>query len=511
VCDVVGVPAWEAEHLLARARWDVDRCVGEYLADMDKVRAAAGLRAEAEDGDDHDVGNGLGDGENGGTITCNVCFDDEVVPEHALSVCGNHTFCHDCWGGHLRAAVSEALGMEIRCMAPKCGVCVNPALVVELLANDDDDDDDDGGTTVAGGAATAESAPALPPTANSSNPSAPMTAASAAAAAAAGASLPLPSSLSSTLSSSSSSAPSSFVPPPTAAPRTDAERYLSYRRRDLVSSNPHVRWCPAPGCGHAVLGAAGLAPTTAVQCACGAEFCFGCGTEPHRPTNCFDAQKWLRKCADTSETVNWIMVHTQPCPKCFQPIEKNGGCNHITHRACGAEFCWVCRGPWAEHGGNYNCNRFDESVQKDKEAAQAKLNRYMHYFRRYQNHHESRKLEAKLRTAATAQMAELQISGDAGSYAEVTYLLEACDMLATARGTLKWSYVKAYYLPAGEERTLFEFQQEELERTVETLSEILEGTAPLDAEGEPLSKDQVRMMVINYTGKLKTEQIHMKE
>src|SRR5687768_12112685 len=40
------------------------------------------------------------------------------------------------------------------------------------------------------------------------------------------------------------------------------------------------------------------------------------------------------------------------CPKCRSPIEKNGGCMHMTCRiaSCAFEFCWLCRGPWTEHG-----------------------------------------------------------------------------------------------------------------------------------------------------------------
>ena len=34
---------------------------------------------------------------------------------------------------------------------------------------------------------------------------------------------------------------------------------------------------------------------------------------------------------------------------------------HMTCSQCRHEFCWLCQGPWAEHGertgGFYNCNR----------------------------------------------------------------------------------------------------------------------------------------------------------
>ena len=35
------------------------------------------------------------------------------------------------------------------------------------------------------------------------------------------------------------------------------------------------------------------------------------------------------------------------CPKCKVYLDKNGGCNHFTCRACRHEFCWDCGKPWS--------------------------------------------------------------------------------------------------------------------------------------------------------------------
>ena len=39
-----------------------------------------------------------------------------------------------------------------------------------------------------------------------------------------------------------------------------------------------------------------------------------------------------------------IAQFARPCPGCKQPIEKSGGCNHMTcpNPACGTNFCWLC-------------------------------------------------------------------------------------------------------------------------------------------------------------------------
>lgn len=56
-------------------------------------------------------------------------------------------------------------------------------------------------------------------------------------------------------------------------------------------------------------------------------FCFGCSLDDHQPTTCGVAKLWSKKCADDSETSNWIAANTKECSKCNSTIEKNGGCN----------------------------------------------------------------------------------------------------------------------------------------------------------------------------------------
>jgi len=53
----------------------------------------------------------------------------------------------------------------------------------------------------------------------------------------------------------------------------------------------------------------------------------------------------------------------------------------MTCKKCRNEFCWVCMGPWSEHGNQwYTCNRYEEKTSIDardsKSKSRAKLERY---------------------------------------------------------------------------------------------------------------------------------------
>lgn len=108
---------------------------------------------------------------------------------------------------------------------------------------------------------------------------------------------------------------------------SSAEAIKRYERaaslaRSFVDDQPSLKWCPAPDCTLAVHGKPGV---LSVKCGCTHRFCFQCMHEDHQPASCDDLTKWLVKCRDDSETYNWLVANTKPCPKCGTSIEKNGG------------------------------------------------------------------------------------------------------------------------------------------------------------------------------------------
>ncbi|KAJ1655978.1 hypothetical protein IWQ61_004365 [Dispira simplex] len=277
----------------------------------------------------------------------------------------------------------------------------------------------------------------------------------------------------------------------------DFARYQNLLLRSYVSENDTMRWCTAPGCEYIIechtpqSALSSTVPT--VRCKCGHAFCFGCGLDDHQPCLCILVRKWLKKCSDESETSTWISINTQECPRCQAVIEKNGGCNHMTCRKCHHEFCWVCLGPWSQHGRAwYNCNRYEESASKQARSAQEKsreaLTRYLHYQTRYANHERSADLDRDLYRKTERKMELMQQASNL-SWIEVQFLRDAADTLMQCRMTLKWTYAFAFYLVPNNMTELFEDNQRDLEMATEQLSGFLE--SPINPDTISTLRQQV--------------------
>lgn len=164
------------------------------------------------------------------------------------------------------------------------------------------------------------------------------------------------------------------------------EKYQQFAFRDYVKSHPELRFCPGPNC-QMIIRSSDLRPKRVACLGCKCQFCFVCGSDYHAPTDCHTIQRWLTKCADDSETANYISAHTKDCPKCHICIEKNGGCNHMQCISCKHDFCWMCLGDWKAHGSEYyECSRYKENPNIAHESAHAQareaLKKYLHYYER---------------------------------------------------------------------------------------------------------------------------------
>ncbi|XP_012258311.1 potential E3 ubiquitin-protein ligase ariadne-2 isoform X2 [Athalia rosae] len=254
---------------------------------------------------------------------------------------------------------------------------------------------------------------------------------------------------------------------------TMRERYQQFVFRDYVKSHPQLRFCPGPNC-QIVVRSKELRAKKVICSTCKTPFCFRCGMDYHAPTDCGTIKKWLTKCADDSETANYICAHTKDCPKCHICIEKNGGCNHMQCYNCKYDFCWMCLGDWKAHGSEYyECSRYKENpnIARESVHAQAReaLKKYLHYYERWENHSKSLKLEEQTLEAIKSRINK-KVMIASGTWIDWQHLFEAASLLARCRYTLQYTYPYAYFMEAGPRKALFEYQQAQLEAEIENLS-----------------------------------------
>ncbi|EAT40872.1 AAEL007426-PA [Aedes aegypti] len=251
------------------------------------------------------------------------------------------------------------------------------------------------------------------------------------------------------------------------------DKYQQFAFADYVKSHPELRFCPGPNC-QIIIRSADISPKKAICKICMTSFCFRCGTDYHAPTDCQIIRKWLTKCADDSETANYISAHTKDCPKCHICIEKNGGCNHMQCFNCKHDFCWMCLGDWKAHGSEYyECSRYKENpnIAHESVHAQAReaLKKYLHYYERWENHSKSLQLEEQTLDRMKTRINEKVMKG-LGTWIDWQYLFDAAALLAKCRYTLQYTYPYAYFMEAGSRKDLFEYQQAQLEAEIENLS-----------------------------------------
>uniref|UniRef100_A0A7S1Q8V7 RBR-type E3 ubiquitin transferase n=1 Tax=Neobodo designis TaxID=312471 RepID=A0A7S1Q8V7_NEODS len=277
-------------------------------------------------------------------------------------------------------------------------------------------------------------------------------------------------------------------------------RYAEFVVKAFVENSDRHRECPAPNCNLVAQYMRPMAavegPSAPVHCDCGFDFCFACGFEDHAPASCAEMTAWRKKEVDESETANWVAANTKPCPgkSCGKTVEKNGGCNHMTCPACKHEWCWVCEGPWSTHGSSYyKCNQFDKKGgeserERNRDAARSELERYIHYYSRYQNHGRSRKLDKVVLQRTQNRISRELAASTAASIIDLDYLNKTATVLTKCRHALQYTYVYAFYMKDQRQKDLFEFNQAQLEYWTELLSEYIEDTTGAHSKQEVVNR-----------------------
>ncbi|UPX13726.1 uncharacterized protein EKO05_0004225 [Ascochyta rabiei] len=131
------------------------------------------------------------------------------------------------------------------------------------------------------------------------------------------------------------------------------ERYDTFKARDALALDPNFRWCRAEGCASGQIHDSEEVGNTFICVECDARFCLvhegtyhddeTCEAYEYRTSRQEERDERKRDEEASEEAVGKL---TKKCPKetCGSPIEKNGGCNHMTCWKCQHHFCFVCLG-----------------------------------------------------------------------------------------------------------------------------------------------------------------------
>lgn len=262
-----------------------------------------------------------------------------------------------------------------------------------------------------------------------------------------------------------------------------------------VLSNRTMSWCPAPGCPKALSISSFTYP--GVTCSCDNSFCMSCHDSYHDPVTCDLLKKWqkiIKYGKDEHASNEWIEKNSKPCPQCKTPIEKNGGCNHMTCRSqsCRYEFCWICLGNWKTHN-SHGCNQYvaPTTVKMSNHDPELFLARLMHYQARFEAHKQSWKLERPLSEKVTGLIATFETERDRARF---TFLENGVKVLGSCRQILQNTFIFAFLAERNNQIEIFEENQRDLEQATEILSAYFERELSYD------TLDQLREMIfLKYT------------
>ncbi|XP_041722975.2 cullin-9 isoform X1 [Coregonus clupeaformis] len=246
-------------------------------------------------------------------------------------------------------------------------------------------------------------------------------------------------------------------------------KYENALLRGYVECCSNLTWCTNPvGCDQILcrdnIGSMG-------NCSkCCWSSCFSCNfPEAHYPASCSHMSQWMddggyyEGMTMEAQSKHLAKLISKRCPSCQAQIEKNEGCLHMTCAKCNHGFCWRCLKPWKPtHKDYFNC-----SAMVSKAARQEK--KFQDYNERCTFHNQAKDFAINLESKVSSINEALQMKS-------LTFVIDACKVLAQARKVLAYSCVYSYYNQDTEKMDVMEQQMEALELHTNALQILLEET-----------------------------------
>lgn len=141
----------------------------------------------------------------------------------------------------------------------------------------------------------------------------------------------------------------------TAVSFRDFERFASQEASQLYQLRltaaacrliPDFSWCTKCESGGFIPNASSAGNCRDISCdACAHTYCLDCREDAHTGFTC--AQKYEQIMSGDhfiTERMSGraLLKLTKPCPSCTAPTIRDGGCSHMTCRACNFAWCWLC-------------------------------------------------------------------------------------------------------------------------------------------------------------------------
>lgn len=140
------------------------------------------------------------------------------------------------------------------------------------------------------------------------------------------------------------------------APREASQLYQVRLTTAACRLMPEFSWCTkcesggfittAPIASSSSAASASSSVCKDVSCdACKHSYCADCREDAHTGLTCTQKYEQVMS-GDTFITERMsaraIQKYTKPCPQCAAPTIRDGGCSHMTCRACSYAWCWFC-------------------------------------------------------------------------------------------------------------------------------------------------------------------------
>ncbi|KAK2936130.1 IBR domain [Fusarium oxysporum f. sp. vasinfectum] len=124
------------------------------------------------------------------------------------------------------------------------------------------------------------------------------------------------------------------------------KRYVTLKYKTELESDKNTIYCPRQWCNGAARSKRHKKPEADLLSICedcGFAFCGQCYQSWHGEfVRCAPRRDKGELSEEEKASLEYLQLHTSPCPTCNAPAQKTHGCNHMICSRCDTHFCYLC-------------------------------------------------------------------------------------------------------------------------------------------------------------------------